>query len=238
MRYTVGKQYPFIIVQFERTFIRENAVLSTRRMTQDVITYYPFPSQHSSDKLINIVVKMLTCKEHHKVPSEWEPNGEKKYDGFIFEDTEGNTWRNQYPHASYGQVSDAADRRVWLHHADEAKMKEAYASDFVIVEMQLATSMIESIQEAIWRFEGNVPKHYKHPGKRCEVELKAMQEFMQQVTSAVEAVAGRKIVLDKLMVQDGTYEDQKDTSHWLEGHWKARFEDEPTHPVWGFKKVA
>lgn len=49
----------------------------------------------------------LTVTEHHKVPGEW--SDEKEYDGFIATDKNGNIWHNQYPRASYGQLSDSAD---------------------------------------------------------------------------------------------------------------------------------
>lgn len=60
--------------------------------------------------------KRLLCLEHHKVPEEFDPKQEPKYDGFRFvcpQEIEGVTyWDNQYPTASYGQMSDTADRIV------------------------------------------------------------------------------------------------------------------------------
>lgn len=49
----------------------------------------------------------LTVTEHHRVPGEW--SDDVQYDGFILNDSEGRVWHNQYPRASYGQISDTCD---------------------------------------------------------------------------------------------------------------------------------
>jgi len=53
----------------------------------------------------------LEVIEHHKVgdANDTSENPEKKYDGYILT-ADGVSFRNQYPHASYGQISDTADR--------------------------------------------------------------------------------------------------------------------------------
>lgn len=66
----------------------------------------PIPWLHTINK---VTVKSMACAEHHKVPSSYDPDGEKRYDGFTFRDEGGTTWYNQYPCASYGQLSDRAD---------------------------------------------------------------------------------------------------------------------------------
>lgn len=68
--------------------------------------YYPWMQAKAPE----IFFKQLTVTEHQKVPSEWDDkNAEPTYDGFILKDSEGKEWHNQYPFASYGQLSDAAD---------------------------------------------------------------------------------------------------------------------------------
>jgi hypothetical protein len=50
--------------------------------------------------------------EHHKVADYWAKDGEdKRFDGYILTDDKSAKWLNQYPRASYGQVSDAANRQ-------------------------------------------------------------------------------------------------------------------------------
>ena len=51
----------------------------------------------------------LTVEQHVKVPYEHAPEAEPKCDGFILRDKRGRVWHNQYPTASYGQLSTDAD---------------------------------------------------------------------------------------------------------------------------------
>lgn len=64
----------------------------------------PYPDQFS---ITDMFFNELTVVEHHKVSGEW--SDEKEYDGFILKDAKDRVWYNQYPKASYGQVSDDAD---------------------------------------------------------------------------------------------------------------------------------
>lgn len=64
----------------------------------------PYPDQFS---ITNMFFNEVTVVEHHKVSGEW--SDEKQYDGFILKDDQDRVWYNQYPTASYGQVSDDAD---------------------------------------------------------------------------------------------------------------------------------
>lgn len=233
MRYNVNQQYAFLIIQFEREWNRaDNGPPTSTKHDRDVVTFYPFECGHSKDKLIGIHAVMLTCKSHHKVSIDYDPESEKRYDGFIFEDADGNEWYNQYPHASYGQVSTESDNRVWLHPTNEA----TYNDPDVIVEMEDAMHRLEEIQHGIWLCQGNKPSWSSRTVSVKPEDAIALQGLFDKVKSRIEEVAGRKIVLDPLMVQDGTADAPLETNHWLEGHWKARFEDQPEYPVWGFRK--
>lgn len=47
---------------------------------------------------------------HHKVPGEWDSKEKTpENDGFILKCSKGLRWFNQYPYASYGQMSDTSD---------------------------------------------------------------------------------------------------------------------------------
>ena len=67
------------------------------------------------DTLDKIQLMSATCIEHHKVPTEWD--AELSNDGFVFSETEGESlgrkWHNQYPRASYGQLDDSNDYRIF-----------------------------------------------------------------------------------------------------------------------------
>lgn len=57
----------------------------------------------------SIKVTSLTVLSEHKVPWEFGDGDETPHVGYILEDDSGSTWHNQYPAASYGQLSDTAD---------------------------------------------------------------------------------------------------------------------------------
>lgn len=97
MRYNVGSIYPFIKVEFKAAELRFGNL------------YLPW-----CDTLNEIKVQLLECTEHHKVRSSHEEeSAEPTCDGFIFRNlkTQEN-WHNQYPTASYGQISCEADSRA------------------------------------------------------------------------------------------------------------------------------
>lgn len=51
----------------------------------------------------------LEVIEHHKVSSEYDEKDLKDCDGYILKSADGRIFHNQYPRASYGQVSDRAN---------------------------------------------------------------------------------------------------------------------------------
>lgn len=66
------------------------------------------------DKLLSLELIKLNCIEHHKVPGDWDDV--LQYDGFIFTgDKSVQPFYNQYPRASYGQISCAADNIFKKH---------------------------------------------------------------------------------------------------------------------------
>jgi len=97
MRFNVGQKYAFVQVTFERdkgVFIASSKYIPWR------------------DTLKSIQVHVFTCESHHKVPNQWVD--QLIHDGFIFS-SDSNKYHNQYPRASYGQLSDNEDYMVTLH---------------------------------------------------------------------------------------------------------------------------
>lgn len=93
MRFQVGQivvAYRFIITKHDGSVVKTTSNI--------------FRNQAESVKYDFI---LLECIEHHKVPIAYS-DGEG--DGFIFKDDQGNIFNNQYPTASYGQISDDNDR--------------------------------------------------------------------------------------------------------------------------------
>jgi len=117
VRFTVGNRYTFIRTLFAP---KEPGAFKGR-------LYQPW-----QDVLEGIEVISLDCVEHHKVPWDQDPNGEKTADGFVFRDLEGRTWHNQYPTACYGQLDDTNDRVVFLHFETE-EVFEMESKDIVTI---------------------------------------------------------------------------------------------------------
>lgn len=83
----------------------------------------PIPSLYSISK---IQFNELTITEHHKVAGEW--SDKKEYDGFKAVDKNGLTYSNQYPIASYGQLSDNKNHEFELDLIEESYEKNSHLS--------------------------------------------------------------------------------------------------------------
>ena len=173
MRYQVGSDYYFIHVAY-------TAGDSAVRMTD---LFLPW-----QDELHEIRVRKLTCKEHHKVPGDWDD--EKKYDGFIFVDEDGAQWNNQYPVASYGQIDTSRDRFVQKAHADEeidgfdrAALWEAIRGEWD------ACNFIDGILRSL------NPRSLEYLGDGEVEKIAAMEKFKDQVIEKLEKVSGKKVVI-------------------------------------------
>lgn len=81
----------------------------------------PIPSLYSVSK---IQFNELTITEHHKVAGEW--SDEKEYDGFKAVDKNGLTYSNQYPTASYGQLTDNKNHEFELDLIEETYEKNSH----------------------------------------------------------------------------------------------------------------
>ena len=68
------------------------------------------PHMLKVDENVQFEIIQLTVTEHHKVPSEWDTENKLDCDGFKLVDSKNLIWHNQYPRASYGQISDSSDR--------------------------------------------------------------------------------------------------------------------------------
>lgn len=105
-RFTVGEAVPFVSVRFvksPRPYIYQSlrSIFGITRM----------------DNIQDVQLLLLTCVSEHPVAVEYDVSEEKNCLGYIFADDAGNTWHNQYPWASFGQLHDDADTRVtWAGH--------------------------------------------------------------------------------------------------------------------------
>lgn len=93
-----------------------------------------------NDKIIDQEIITVICESEHRVPSDFDE--EKKYFGYRFVDYEGNVYDNQYPTASYGQMSDAQDRIVSRFVIEDGKIVECF--DYILL-----TQVLSDIEDAL-----------------------------------------------------------------------------------------
>jgi hypothetical protein len=108
-RFTVGQTYLFT-----------TAVWTKDDTGQDKQHYLPL--YRSLLKEVKVVA--LTCKSEHQVPIEYVEG--RTGVGYIFVDPDGMEWHNQYPVASYGQITDVADRLVNPQDGQPASLGKKY----------------------------------------------------------------------------------------------------------------
>lgn len=106
------------------------------------------PYQWGREAPEGILIRELEVIEHHKVPNEWDLEGEKEYDGFVLKDAEGFIWHNQYPYASYGQVSDSGDR-LFMVKAEDSSWLDALEAKGIPLEVTLASDVYGVIHRGI-----------------------------------------------------------------------------------------
>ena len=169
MRYQIGQVIP--VVKFKVKFPNGNIGW--------VSWFLPWESE-----ILEISIKNLTVIEHHKVPSSDEPDGEKNYDGFVLKDNEGRIWHNQFPHASYGQISDESNRLfdpAWDVSDDE--LHEFY-------NMKLLTEYLAKVQKGINDFS-------KMEGR--EKEKESLENHFNEVNAKFKELTGKNIVVIPLV---------------------------------------
>ena len=110
---------------------------------------FSLPFLYDLTPISKITIIELTVKEHHRVLGDWDDeDAAPSNDGFILEDQDGNIWYNQYPRASYGQLSDEGNRRFTRHLTAEAKLDELIENG-VIFECHLINDAFNSICRGI-----------------------------------------------------------------------------------------
>lgn len=155
----------------------------------------------------------LTVTEHHKVPWDQDPKGELKYDGFVLKDSKGRIWHNQYPKASYGQISDQGDRTFylpyWKAEAEDKENDKAY-SDAKFVEGETLTGFISDFYKALsWAQPGTqaedaptrthsrlIIKFFEDFQKRIFKEFKKAIKIKQYMSEEKKVVLSRAELVD------------------------------------------
>jgi hypothetical protein len=124
-----------------------------RDLKGDRISMFSQPLMYNNEMPHKINFVKLTVTEHHKVRDSYESNDKPAtHDGFLLKDDQGSVYANQYPTASFGQMSDEANRRFHLHETDEnsdemiARLKATPNSFY---ECHLLSDVLEKIMKGI-----------------------------------------------------------------------------------------
>lgn len=110
MRYQVGEKLITVFFEIEE---------------RELSAWFVMPYLYDMRNVRKVWLKELEVKEHHKVGWDQDPAGEKKHDGYILQDSDGKYYHNQYPSASYGQLScegDTAFERNFPGGKDEVEL--------------------------------------------------------------------------------------------------------------------
>lgn len=161
----------------------------------------------------------LTVTEHHRVRSEWdEKEAEPKYDGYVLKSAKGEIWHNQYPYASYGQTSDASDRRFNRYcGGSDATRSWLDANPSGIAQYRSLSCYLQDLKRGIHtrRAEQFKPDSTHtvediHHTDLLELHLKA-------VVDQYESEHGKKITFTQHKYGEG------ENAKWLEGWYDVNF---------------
>ena len=173
-RYTVGQE--IIVVGFNYGPGKE--VWFNHRPFAFAGTYYP----------LSIELFKLKVIEHHKVAWNINPYGERRYDGFILSTEEGGIWYNQYPVASYGQVSDVADRRFTINYAKMTPSNETEEEEFAsrcenlgFITVETLTGFISDFYRSVHFAQQEIQSPNQAVRNRAHLIIKFFDDLVKQI---------------------------------------------------------
>lgn len=112
--------------------------------------FFSMPMMFNNVEPDDINFIKLTVTEHHKVPKVYDPEKKPECDGYLLKDETGRVFANQYPLASYGQISDEGNRRFGVHITEKGMLDKLQAENQkAIFEGHLLSDVLERIQRGI-----------------------------------------------------------------------------------------
>jgi len=166
--------------------------------------WYSQPYTYSDDPVVKITIVELLVKEHHKVAWEYDEAKELKHDGYLLQDKEGFQWANQYPRASYGQLSTISDSRFMLYHPSPSEY-DKLAKQGQMLECHLLTDFIGNVYRFLDKAESQTeaPVLYERLTKLIndiKIELQKLNlEFRREQVSLGELETDRKFTVFKIV---------------------------------------
>lgn len=166
MRYQVGEIIPIIKIEF----------VPKPNDTRGAWSYLYRPDFHN---ITSLKIKRLQVIEHHKVPGDYNDETDLKYDGYVLKELGVKTkkprlWTNQFPTASYGQLSDIGDRKFHRDHRGFTKeavkrLNKSYIN-YLCDDWDHACAFLDIIYRGIKELENDMePKYmvkFKHYANR------------------------------------------------------------------------
>lgn len=227
LRYTPGQDYTFIHCKYKRSYL--SAGKQVMSLPLQLSMYKPWDVHHH---LLNLDVVKLKCIDHHKVPWDQDPYGVAKYDGFVFEsyDKAKKRWFNQYPRASYGQVSTSHDYFLFLDYVGAGmSTKEVVAeaaTDTGMTELQDAVQYLSNIRRGVV----TINKSGDWSPVEKAVAIQSLIKFEAQVHELVEKAMGKKAKIMQVMYEPPADGKEPILMDWFD----VVFEDEPEflHTCW------
>lgn len=116
MRFQIGQKIPVI-----------SFIVAMNGRERSAIFFLPW-----DERIISSEIVYLTVTEHHKVGNGYDDA--KDCDGYVLEAATGEKWFNQYPTASYGQLSTDADYYFRRAVRTEQQPYRNYVSLFTYME--------------------------------------------------------------------------------------------------------
>lgn len=183
MRYEIGQDYLFLHVGLE----------SAREDGWKGFGYMPGVNKITSMKMVK-----LKCIEHHKVYETYDDRTkDPTHDGFVFEDTFGVRWNNQYPKASYGQTDTSNDYRV--------RIPEEYATIKTCMDHYTRVeNILEDLVEVL-KAEDD-PRRSYNILKPNATERELLQEYFESLVFMAEQMLGKRVQIKPFTMTnlDGT----------------------------------
>lgn len=169
----------------------ENQELFGVQFTHATFSQYPGlqfvqPLMHNDEQPTAINFDKFTVTKHAKVPNEHAGEGDLSCDGYILRDQNDVVFANQYPIASYGQLSNEGDRRFFMHLPEKQDFENQLEKNAnTVFEYHLFNEVLERILRGIVDLDA--------------IPLDATAE--PQKTRIVTKLAGLKILRDRLVDQ-------------------------------------
>lgn len=134
------------------------------------------PLKYNNDMPTEVHFVELTVEAHFKVSDRNDPQDRKDCDGYFLRDDKGVVWKNQYPHATYGQLDDSADRFFTTD--------EYFKSPFTFTSAHLLSDRMSSICRGIDQLMKQAEKSPNEDAKQaCLAKVAQLEQLQNLITT-------------------------------------------------------